>query len=140
MITYNMRVQINGYLLEGLMPVTANNYDDAFKEAVSSFGKGVSLPGTLTLGLTDDAFETESTNAGRIFKKELRKALEVYSSDNLDIVYDETAHEYCIMYHSSKNSFKVFGIDAESFIFKSGVDPEVWLTKLANQHHLGYCF
>ena len=135
---YNVVVYVNGYKLNGSFQVMADNYDAACKEAIRAFEKTI-LPDGISLGITEEDLEIESSNAGTQFEKELKNALEKYSSDNIDIVYDEMAYEYCIMYHTSKNSFKVFGLEADSFIFKDESDPEVWLKKLADKYCVGYC-
>lgn len=139
MITYKVKIYVNGYKLRGSYKVTANSYDEAFKEAIRTLNDKTSLPGTLCLGITDDDLEIESSNAGMLFEKELKNALDKYSSDNIDIVYDEDTYRYCIMYHSENNSFPIYGLEADSFIFKDESDPEVWLKKLADKYCVGYC-
>ena len=139
MISYDVVVYVNGYKLNGSLSVMAENYDEAFKKAILALNEDTFLPDGISLGITDEDIEIESSNAGELFEKELKNALDKYSSDNIDIVYDEMAYDYCIMYHSSKNSFKVFGLEADSFIFKDETEPEVWLHKLADKYCVGYC-
>lgn len=139
MITYKVKIYVNGYKLRGSYKVTANSYDEAFKEAIRTLNEKTSLPGTLCFGITDDDLEIESSNAGMLFEKELKNALDKYSSDNIDIVYDEETYEYRIIFHSKNNSFSIFGIEADSFIFKDRRNPEDWLKKLADKYCVGYC-
>ena len=139
MITYNVVVYVNGYKLNGSFCVMAENYDEAFKEAFRALNEKTSMPGTLCLGITYDDVEIESSNAGKMFEKELKNALDKYSSDNIDIVYDEETYKYRIIFHSKNNSFSIFGIEAVSFIFKDRRNPEDWLKKLADKYCVGYC-
>ena len=110
-----------------------------FKKAIRALNEDTFLPDGISLGITDEDIEIESSNAGTLFEKELKNALDKYSSDNIDIVYDEDTYRYCIMYHSENNSFPIYGIEADSFIFKDESDPEVWLHKLADKYCVGYC-
>lgn len=45
----------------------------------------------------------------KILEKEIQIALSVYSSDNIDVVYDTQLQAYFIMYHSNNNSFDLGG-------------------------------
>lgn len=141
MFEYVVRVCVNGWLIDGSFTVTAENYDEAFKKAYRACCSAeIKLPGTLNLNITDEDVEIVSTNAGKIFEKELQKALTKYPANNIDIIYDETLYQYCIMYHSNNNSFNIFGIDGDEFIFEDDLAIEDALTQMADKYHVGHCF
>jgi hypothetical protein len=138
MFNYKVRVCVNGWRIDGSFTVEANNYDEAFKKAVTVINSKVSLPGSLSLGITDEDVDIVCSNAGDIFEKQLMGALKEYWSKNLKIIYD--SYEYCLIYRSDNNTVKVFGIDGDEFIFEDEMDPEEWLTNLAKKYNIGYCF
>ena len=142
MFNFKVRVCVNGWLINGSFNVKANDYVEALKKAMATINDA-SLPGSLNLGLTSEDIYIVHSDAGKIFENKLKKALEKYSSSNLDIVFDEKTCEYCVMCHPDKNSceaFKVFGIDCDNFIFEDDADVEEWLISLANKHNISYCF
>ena len=84
----------------------------------------------------DDA--EKKTLAIEAFRSELVKALMKYSTENIDIVYDDELGEYCITYHSDCDSFCIYGAEFEHF---DGEEfPEKQLIALADAFGVGYCF
>lgn len=75
MISYDVVVYVNGYKLNGSLSVMAENYDEAFKKAIRALNEDTFLPDSISLGITDEDIEIESSNAGELFEKELKMLL-----------------------------------------------------------------
>lgn len=139
-IEYTFTLGSRDIAFSGCFTVNADNYSEAYEKASEVFYEHLTLPGTLSLNVNEDNFFVVKTNAGELLEENLRKCLSQYSTENIDIVYDEERGEYCIKYHSDNDSFSIYGIDSDEFFFEDGTDPEEWLVALADKYNVGYCF